>query len=87
MVTRCLENRLFSVTANRIGAEERGGKERLTYVGQSEIITPRGRILHRAPSDREELTVLDIDPTEARNKALNRYNDLLRDRRSELYDI
>lgn len=87
MVTRCLENRLFSVTANRIGAEERGGKERLTYVGQSEIITPRGRILHRAPSDREELTVLDINPTEARNKALNRYNDLLRDRRSELYDI
>jgi predicted amidohydrolase len=86
MVTRCLENRMFSVTANRIGAEERGGKERLTYLGQSEIVTPRGRILHRAPSDREELMVLDIDPTEARNKALNRYNDLLRDRRKELYD-
>ncbi|MDE3244311.1 MAG: acyltransferase [Nitrospirota bacterium] len=86
MVTRCLENRLFSVTANRIGAEERGGQERLTFIGSSEIVTPKGRILHRAARDQEELTVLDIDPAEARNKSLNRYNDLLRDRRPELYE-
>lgn len=85
MVTRCLENRLFSVTANRIGWEERGGKDRLTFIGRSEVVTPRGKILHRAPEDREDLAVLDIDPAEARNKALNAYNDLLRDRRSPLY--
>ena len=86
MVTRCLENRVFSLTANRIGFEERGGKDRLTYIGNSEIVTPRGRILHRAPSDQEELTVLEIDPREARNKSLNPYNDLLRDRRKHLYE-
>ena len=85
MVTRCLENRLFSVTANRIGWEERGGKERLTFIGRSEVVTPRGKILHRAPEDHEDLAVLDIEPAEARNKALNPYNDLLRDRRSTLY--
>lgn len=86
MVTRCLENRVFSVTANRIGGEERGGKQRLTFIGSSEVVTPRGRILHRAPGDREEIRVLDIDPTEARDKALNPYNDLLRDRRTGLYE-
>jgi predicted amidohydrolase len=86
MVTRCLENRVFSVTANRIGSEERGGKKRLTYIGQSEIITPHGKILHRAPADREDLTVLDINPIEARNKFLNPYNDLLRDRQKHLYE-
>jgi predicted amidohydrolase len=86
MVTRCLENRVFAVTANRIGSEERGGKERLVYVGQSEVVTPCGRVLHRAPVDREELTVVDINPLDARDKALNRYNDLIRDRRTEFYE-
>jgi predicted amidohydrolase len=85
MVTRCLENRVFSVTANRIGNEARGGKERLIYIGSSEVITPRGRILHRASRDQEELTVVDIDPAEARNKRLNSYNDLLQDRRPSFY--
>jgi predicted amidohydrolase len=87
MVTRCLENRVFSITANRIGSEERGGKARLTYVGNSEVVTPRGRILHRAPRDQEDLTVLDIDPAEARDKFLNPYNDLLRDRQTNLYEL
>jgi predicted amidohydrolase len=85
MPTRCLENRVFAVTCNRIGSEARGGKEALTYIGQSEVVTPKGRILHRAPPDREELFVVDIDPIEARSKALNPYNDLLRDRRPPLY--
>jgi 5-aminopentanamidase len=86
MVTRCLENRVFSITANRIGSEERGGKKRLTYIGQSEIVSPGGAILSRAPSDQDGLCVLDIDPHEARDKSLNPYNDLLRDRRTHLYE-
>jgi predicted amidohydrolase len=85
MVTRCLENRVFSVTANRIGSEARGGKDRLTFIGLSEVVSPRGRILHRAPRDIEDLTLVDIDPAEARLKALNDYNDLLRDRRPAFY--
>jgi predicted amidohydrolase len=85
MVTRCLENRVFAITANRIGSEHRGGKERLTYIGQSEIVDPRGRILFRAPRNREILKILEVDPREARRKRLNRYNQLIRDRRTELY--
>lgn len=87
MVTRCLENHVFGVTANRIGYEQRGGKDRLTYIGKSEIVSPQGQILHRAASDREELMVLDIDPALARTKSLNPYNDLLRDRPTHLYEL
>jgi predicted amidohydrolase len=85
MVTRCLENRVFSVTANRIGSEARGGKDRLTFIGMSEIVSPRGRILYRAAPEAEDLSIVEIDPTEARTKTLNSYNDLLRDRRPTLY--
>jgi 5-aminopentanamidase len=85
MPVRCLENRVFALTCNRIGIEARGGKDPLTFIGQSEIVTPKGLILHRASPDREELTILDIDPADARNKQLTRYNDLFRDRRTGLY--
>jgi 5-aminopentanamidase len=86
MVTRCLENRVFSITANRIGSEARGGKTQLTYIGQSEIVSPRGAILSRAPSDQDDLSIVDINPHEARDKSLNAYNDLLRDRRTDFYN-
>jgi predicted amidohydrolase len=57
----------------------------LTYIGNSEVVTPQGVILHRAPRDQEALCTVEIDPAEARNKAVTRYNDLLRDRRESLY--
>ncbi|OQW35464.1 MAG: acyltransferase [Nitrospira sp. SG-bin1] len=87
MPVRCLENRVFAVTCNRIGSEARGGKERLTYIGQSEVVTPKGIIQHRASRDQEELTIVEIEPAQARDKSLNRYNDLLRDRRTSLYKM
>lgn len=85
MPVRCLENRVFAVTCNRIGTEARGGKAPLTFIGNSEVVSPRGVILHRAPRDRDELAVVDIDPADARNKAVTIYNDLLGDRRPSLY--
>jgi len=85
MPVRCLENRVFAVTCNRIGTEARGGKDPLVYIGNSEVVTPRGTILHRAPRDQEELCIVEIDPADARNKSVTRYNDLLRDRRESLY--
>jgi 5-aminopentanamidase len=87
MPVRCLENRVFAITCNRIGSEARGGKGRLTYIGHSEIVTPKGVIQYRAPRDQEDLAGIDIDPAEARDKSLNPYNDLLRDRRAALYNL
>jgi len=85
MVTRCLENRVFAVTCNRIGSEERGGKKKLTYIGNSEVVAPNGKILQRAKPDQPELAMVEIDPLEARNKRINPYNDLLAGRRPDLY--
>lgn len=85
MPVRCLENRVFAITCNRTGSEARGGKDQLTYIGNSEVVAPHGAILHRAPRDQEDLYVVEIDPADARNKTLTRYNDLLRDRRESLY--
>lgn len=85
MPVRCLENRVFAITCNRTGSEARGGKDQLTFIGNSEVVTPKGAILKRALRDEEELSIVEIDPADARNKALTQYNDLLRDRRESLY--
>ena len=85
MVTRSLENRVFSITANRIGREARGGKPPLTFIGNSEVISPKGRILSRASTDAPELAVVEIDVNEARHKSINPYNELLKDRRPQYY--
>jgi predicted amidohydrolase len=84
MVTRCLENNLFAVTANRYGAEERGGR-RLNFTGGSQITAPRGVILHSAPVEGDELGLVSVDVDEARNKKVTVVNDLLGDRRPHLY--
>jgi predicted amidohydrolase len=85
MPVRCLENRVFGITSNRIGSESRGGKDTLTYIGNSEVVAPNGVILHRATRDQEDLCIVEINPADARNKTLTKYNDLLRDRREALY--
>jgi len=85
MATRALENRVFAITTNRIGSEQRGGKEKISFTGRSQVVNPDGNVLFRLPPDKETLRVVDIDPTLARDKSLNRLNHLLRDRRPELY--
>ena len=85
MVTRCLENRVFAVTCNRIGSEERAGKKRLTYIGNSEVVNPAGNILRRAAGNQVDLSVVEIDPSEAREKRITPFNDLLAARRPEHY--
>jgi len=85
MPTRCLENRVFAVTADRTGKEQRGGKESLEFIGTSEIVSPSGKVLFRAGRQTEELGIVEIDVTEARNKELNRFNSLFRDRRKDFY--
>ncbi len=84
MVTRCLENRVFALTANRVGTETRG-KEKLTYIGKSQITSPRGQVLYRAAEKKEAVWVQEIDPKEARNKQINAYNNLLTDRKTRFY--
>jgi predicted amidohydrolase len=80
MRTRALENRVYTVTADRVGAE-RG----LQFIGQSEIVNPRGRVLYRASAKREEFVVREINLGIARDKAVTPMNNLLADRVPRAY--
>ena len=82
MITRCLENRVFAITANRIGTEKRS-EERLTFIGTSQIAGTKGEVLYRASSDRDETIVVEIDPKIARDKQVTPVNHLFNDRRLE----
>jgi len=84
MVTRCLENRVFAVTANRTGTEHRGGKS-LHYTGKSQVTGRLGEILSRAGEDEECVGVIYIDPVGALDKQLNAHNNLFGDRRPTFY--
>jgi len=84
MVIRCLENRVFAVTANRYGAE-RHGERSFTFTGASQITSPTGEILAAAPAEGDHTAVVEIDPTAAENKKINRFNDLFENRRVEFY--
>lgn len=84
MRTRCIENRVFAVTANRIGTEKRGAHQ-LTFTGKSQIVSPKGDVLVSAGERSESLKVVDIDPAEALDKQVTPNNDLFKDRKPALY--
>ncbi len=84
MVTRSIENRVFTVTANRIGTEKLGNSK-LLFTGQSQITNPKGKILFRGPEKKSTVHILDIDPDDAKDKTINARNDLFEDRRPEFY--
>jgi predicted amidohydrolase len=86
MTTRCLENGVFAVTANRIGSEKRDGKK-LHFTGKSQITGPRGKVLSHAGKATEEVGVVEIDPSAAQKKNINKQNYLLQDRRPEMYQL
>ncbi len=83
-ITRAQENRVFWVLANRTGAEKLGTKE-LRFTGQSQIVAPDGTLLYRAGEEKEEIKVLEINPVLALNKNVTPRNDIITDRRPELY--
>jgi 5-aminopentanamidase len=83
MVTRCLENRVFAATTNRVGRENRGGVD-LSFIGMSEVVSPRGEILKRL-DNKEAVGIVEVHLAQALNKHVNEFNDLLKDRREEAY--
>lgn len=84
-LTRAFENRVFLLTADRVGRE--GWAE---YGGWSQIVDPLGRRLAKAEEGKESLVTAQIDVREARVKDLvprpGEYEvRLFDDRRAELY--
>ncbi|MCK9224372.1 MAG: acyltransferase [Candidatus Muirbacterium halophilum] len=83
-ITRCIENKVFTILSNRIGNENRGNNNH-TFIGLSEIVNPNGSIINRSSKDKEDLFVTEINPFEAENKEINNFNNLFEDRRTDLY--
>ncbi len=84
MRTRCIENRVFAVTANRIGGERRGTVS-LTFTGGSQIVGPTGEVLASAGDRTESLRVVEVDIREASNKCVTPNNNIFGDRVPALY--
>ena len=84
MFSRSVENGVFSITANRIGREDRVGRN-LTFTGASQIMSPRGDVLAAAPEDQEHVGLATVDLNIADEKMITPRNHRLNDRRVDLY--
>jgi predicted amidohydrolase len=62
-VARAAENRVYLLTANRVGKERRG-----EFCGWSQIVDPFGKRLAEANGTEEILLVADVDVAKARDK-------------------
>lgn len=86
MTIRCLVNSVYAITANRIGDEKRGD-DHFHFTGRSQITSCDGDVLSSAPKDEPFIDLVEIDVNQARDKNLNKYNNLLKDRRTEFYSL
>jgi predicted amidohydrolase len=84
MVTRSLENAVFSITANRVG-QEIGQGQSLVFTGRSQILSPKGDVLAQTGENEQALCVVEINPMLALDKRFGGGNDLWADRRPEHY--
>ena len=86
MPLRALENRVFTVTANRTGREKRGTQD-LRFIGRSVICGPDRQVLASAGTDEECVRVVEIDPARAKDKKITPLNDLFKDRKTRFYRL
>jgi len=75
-----LINHFYVITANRTGTEHG-----LTFTGMSTVANPKGEVVYQAAAETTESMVFDFDLDLARNKMITPRNDILADRRPELY--
>ena len=80
MITRSIENRIFTATANRIGIERE-----VTFSGHSQITNPKGQRVATLDGEEIGITWSDIDPSLADDKMITKRNHVIDDRRVELY--
>jgi len=89
MPARALENKVFLAVANRCGTEirelEDATNQTLTFTGGSVLYNFTGEPIEQAAKTGDNVITLEIDPILTRDKHFNSHNDLLNDRRPELY--
>jgi predicted amidohydrolase len=72
---------MFIVSCDRVGLE-RG----CTFLGLSNIAGPNGTI-KRASWNNEEMITAEINLTDARYTSWSKFADILKDRRTDIYDV
>ena len=79
-------NGLPVITVNRVGHEPdpSGQTNGIQFWGSSFVAGPQGELIYRAPNDKEDLKVIDVDME--RSEHVRRWWPFLRDRRIECYD-
>ena len=82
---RAAENHCWVISCNNVGPIP-GGHAR-NFVGGSEIVDPMGQIVAHASATDEEVIYATIEPELADDKKVGSDNDLLADRRPELYGL
>jgi predicted amidohydrolase len=86
MITRSIENQIYTITANRIGLETNKDLK-LHFKGNSQVTSPDSKRLVQASKDKEESHIVDIDLEKSRNKWLSDRNHIFKDRRPDMYDL
>lgn len=81
MLTRSIENRVFTATANRTGVDRD-----LSFSGLSQVTSPKGEVLAQADGASAGVVWAEVDLNTADNKMVTKQNDLFQCRRPELYD-
>lgn len=86
MRTRSVENRVATVTANRIGTETRGD-DALTFHGHSQIVAHNGNVLAETDEHFQGWIRAEVDPAASDRKAFSPWNDIFADRRPDQYAL
>jgi predicted amidohydrolase len=86
MKVRAVENRIFILTSNRVGKEEKRG-EKFYFTGKSQVVAPNGEVILSFSKNKEELKMTTINPKQAKIKKINKYNNLFKDRKPEIYKL
>jgi len=86
MKVRSLENRVFSITANRVGSEGEG-ENALKFTGASQILDTKGNLLCALGPNEEGIVSCEIDPQLALDKSITDMNDAFGDRKQEYYQL
>ena len=84
MLTRSIENRVYTITANRTGTEKRPGGT-VPFTGRSQIVNAHGIVIVRATKTAEVAMAADLDLKVARDKSLTARTHLFRPRQPRFY--
>lgn len=86
MLARTIENNVFAITANRYGIDKRP-QGSLKFTGKSQVVAPKGQLIHKAPSQRDALFITQLECSQASDKMITQHNHLFTDRRPDFYHL